>query len=75
MSDFASKAEQLLDYIPVPGKGPYRASEVVEAAQVYATLALVEQQRIANLIAFELAQETMMFFGRTGDEIRDGLGL
>lgn len=45
-------------------------------AQVHATLALVEQQRIANLIAFlgtrSPSPETQ---GRIRDEIRKGLGL
>ena len=57
------------------------------AAQVHATLALVEQQRIANLIAysnvleenqrdgFELTDDGKAFMDRLEAQIREGLGL
>jgi|GEM_PF-3287457 hypothetical protein len=49
-------------------------SDVIAAAQVHATLALVEQQRIANLIAY------LVLIGETPGpdddrQIREGLGL
>lgn len=57
------------------------------AAQVHATLALVEQQRIANIIALGARKHDLtdggtirlwLFDPRTGtlrDEVREGLGL
>lgn len=55
----------------------------IGAAQVHATLALAEQQRIANLIAIyvtEGAAESGFIgkgfdFGYMADQIREGLGL
>ena len=52
-------------------------------AQVHATLALVEQQRIANLIAIYVADGAAesgfiskgFDFGYMADQIREGLGL
>lgn len=53
------------------------------AAQVHATLAVVEQQRIANLIAVYGAEGSTeagfvskgVSFSYVGDQIREGLGL
>lgn len=63
------------------------AAVLVTQAQVYATLALVEQQRIANLIALSVPQEyagagqgqiRIPSYGPDGalrDDIREALGL
>lgn len=45
-------------------------------AQVHATLALVEQQRIANLIALSEHQNPPLHLpGALRDDVREGLGL
>jgi hypothetical protein len=65
------------------------ALAIAAVAQVHATLALVEQQRIANLIALSVPQELIGTDGGTAsipswmpgagvelrDDIREGLGL
>ena len=45
--DHAAKAQGLLNLLPAS----FHEDEVIALAQVHATFALVEQQRIANLIA------------------------
>lgn len=64
-----------------------RADDAIAVAQVAATLALVEQQRIANLIALDMQQEQYLVpeDGETGEEsywstrlradVREALGL
>ncbi|MDD7930102.1 hypothetical protein [Microbacterium thalli] len=84
--DRAAEAQRLVTYAKgasVPGSGALYLAE----AQVHATLALVEQQRIANLIALgskkpDLADGATirlpLFDPRMGtllDEVRVGLGL
>ncbi len=51
--DHAARAEQMLDY-------SHGRAEDIATAQVHATLALVEQQRTANLIAYMEAQARIL---------------
>lgn len=51
--DHAAKAEELLSKNPGdPAIGPEWGAVLAQTAAAHATLALVEQQRIANLIAY-----------------------
>lgn len=49
------------------------ATAYAGVAQVHATLALVEQQRIANLIAFGDAKREDLIWAAEGDELLDWL--
>ena len=74
----AEIAQNNLDWVENHNPGFAQADIAVKAAQVHATLALVEQQRIANLIAAPKS-----YLGRIPDEdwervnaeIKTGLGL
>lgn len=73
--DDVSAARNALTMLTSPMPSP-QAQAIASAGLLSATLALVEQQRIANLIAFlgtrSPSPETQ---GRIRDEIRKGLGL
>ena len=87
MSDRIDHAAEALRALEGAGDGRNFATDASAAAQVHATLALVEQQRIANLIAlWSMPNESKPGFihaaGLTGDQdvqaarmIREGLGL
>ncbi|WP_323986248.1 hypothetical protein [Microbacterium plantarum] len=73
--DHAAEARRALraaaeDPADIEGTDPW-----LLAAQVHATLALVEQQRIANLIALGAAGESTPLRWTPRAEIREGLGL
>lgn len=57
MSEHVTLAEGLLEKAQNSGAGSDVAANAAAAAQVHATLALVEQQRIANLLALVTARE------------------
>jgi hypothetical protein len=68
--DHAAEAHTYIDYadeVIADGADSDVAIAIASVAQVHATLALVEQQRIANLIALGL--------GTSSPQIREGLGL
>ena len=79
----AEIAQNNLDWVERHNPGLGQADIAVKAAQVHATLALVEQQRIANLIAIYSGQDwTKATYVNQGidfknliDEIKEGLGL
>lgn len=80
--------DALVPFDPNEIELPHRDATVAENlafAQVHATLALVEQQRIANLLAFNtlatrtdlppLNSDERMIVERVATEIREALGL
>jgi hypothetical protein len=69
--DHADEAELVLSNTPA---STY-ANRPFEAAQAHATLALVEQQRIANLIAYNQAYPMGEAARALRDQIEKGLGL
>lgn len=79
----AAEAERALSVLDGVHGSDLSLDEMIAAAQVHATLALVEQQRIANLIAIYGSEgEVESGYGSKGvdfgfivDEIRGGLGL
>ena len=75
--DHAAEAQRHREYAESPGPGdPTLATNWLLSAQVHATLALVEQQRIANLLTYIALP--MEIHGTESDawpEINDGLGL
>lgn len=74
--DHAAEAEKHREYAESPGPGdPTLATNWLLSAQVHATLALVEQQRIANLIALGAAGESTTLKWKPRADIREGLGL
>lgn len=70
--DHVAATQSLLQH--AQGADPVAARVTLDAAQVHATLALVEQQRIANLIATG-SNPASAFGPRIYAEIREGLGL
>lgn len=72
--DHAAEAIKHRDYAESPGPGdPQLATNWLISAQVHATLALVEQQRIANLIAIgqfshDAEDDTRFYIGLAGSE-------
>jgi len=80
-TDHAAEAIRHRDYAESPGPGdPQLAANWLLSAQVHATLALVEQQRIANLIAihdeeFPPSFLTQEEWDAVRAQIREGLGL
>lgn len=77
--DHVAEALRERAYAESPGPGdPTLATNWLLSAQVHATLALVEQQRIANLIALHNADSVIVEAGEwrdVEDAIREGLGL
>lgn len=85
--DHADEALRLTDLSQHPNTGdPAVGALYIGAAQVHATLALVEQQRIANLISLSAWQElgpndgkiripSYTPDGTLRDDIREALGL
>ena len=74
--DHASMARQAMAALSdVRKPTPAEASVAFAAAQVHATLALVEQQRIANLIAYGQIDFKKSDAWEVWEEIGEGLGL
>ena len=82
MTDHVAMAESQLDRARREVPDTY-SQQLIMSAQVHATLALVEQQRIANLIAIYGSEGSVesgyvgngFDLGGMADEIREGLGL
>ncbi|MBO3663701.1 hypothetical protein [Microbacterium stercoris] len=78
-ADHAAQARQHIDWVHEwqSEEGATEATHLATAlvAQAEATLALAEQQRIANLIAFLATRPDNHTQGRLQTEIRKGLGL
>lgn len=76
MADYKKRAIDLLNWIDTDEGNraiaafPQGGPTVVSSAQVYATLALVEQQRLANILTIQSNPGV-----RITDELREGLGL
>ncbi len=78
--DHAKQARESLDFMFMGGATSGERAVQVAKAQVHATLALVEQQRIANLIALGSKyvwndEDRENYFALLRPEIRKGLGL
>jgi hypothetical protein len=54
--DHAAEARQIVEAFHAPSP---EGAQMITEAQVHATLALVEQQRIANIIALSVPQQTV----------------
>lgn len=82
-TDHAAEAARVLRDVSADSNGTY--ADAMAYAQAHATLALVEQQRIANLIALSVPQElegdatvwvsSYESSGLLRPEIREALGL
>ena len=69
MTNHAAEAQAALDLVAGIWGEDLAVDELLAGAQVHATLALAEQQRIANLLAMASIQE-QDFLGDYVDEIR-----
>ena len=78
--DHAAEARDYVNTVESVAMNQHLATRTLAAAQVHATLALVEQQRIANLIAIHDEEFPPSFLEReewdaVRTQIREGLGL
>lgn len=84
--DHAAKAMELRTLAAKPNTSNSSAANLIAAAQVHATLALVEQQRLANIIAlhrheveYDIGGDRSYLYKPATEDLRDdirkGLGL
>jgi len=76
--DHAAEAARFAAWADNPTLPPENVTAIASMAQVHATLALVEQQRIANMLRLSdqmTADEDYLAASRLNRRIREGLGL